>query len=201
MDVRFKLQLPTRRAERLRKLADEELMDLVSQRQTDAFAIILERHADAAFSLAYRILGSREGAEDVIQEAFLALWRHRGYDRSRGSVRTWVLSIVHHRAIDALRRRGTRLAQGVDADELLRNQPAAERTDETVALRERAAKVRSALDVLPEEQRRVVELAYFGGFTHAEIASLSELPIGTVKGRMRLALQKLRIELGEEAWG
>jgi len=181
-------------------MADEELMELVGQRDPDAFAIVLERHADAAYSLAYRIVGNNEAAEDVLQEAFLALWRFGNYDRSKGSVRTWILSIVHNRAIDTLRRKGARPTQAMDVDELLRNRPAEERTEETVAHRERAARLRSALDLLPEEQRRVVELAYFGGFTHAEIAALSELPIGTVKGRMRLALQKLRDELEEEVW-
>src|SRR5579875_109061 len=198
--MRFRLSLPTRKAERLRRMADEELMELVGQRDPDAFAIVLERHADAAYSLAYRIVGNNEAAEDVLQEAFLALWRFGNYDRSKGSVRTWILSIVHNRAIDTLRRKGARPTQAMDADELLRNRPAEERTEETVAHRERAARLRSALDLLPEEQRRVVELAYFGGFTHAEIAALSELPIGTVKGRMRLALQKLRDELEEEVW-
>jgi RNA polymerase sigma-70 factor (ECF subfamily) len=199
--MRFRLQLPTRKAERLRRLADEELMELVgSRRDTDAFGVVLERHADAAYSLAYRILGNQESAEDVLQEAFLALWRHGSYDHSKGSVRTWILSIVHHRAVDTLRRKGARPTHAVDADELLRNRPAKERTEETVASRESTARLRSALELLPEEQRQVVELAYFGGFTHAEIAALSDLPIGTVKGRMRLALKKLRDELEEEVW-
>src|SRR5579875_74895 len=198
--MRLRLPIPSGRHERLRRLADEELMDLVCEQDPDAFGVILERHADAAYSLAYRILGNSEAAEDVLQEAFLSLWRRGGYDRSKGSVRTWILSIVHNRAIDTLRRKGARPTQAMDVDELLRNRPAEERTEETVAHRERAARLRSALDLLPEEQRRVVELAYFGGFTHAEIAALSELPIGTVKGRMRLALQKLRDELEEEVW-
>src|ERR1700709_1093804 len=91
--------------ERLRKLADEELMELVAGNDAEAFEVVLERHEDAAFSLAYRICGKRSVAEDVAQEAFLALWRSGArYDRTRGSVRTWVLGIVHHRAIDALRR-------------------------------------------------------------------------------------------------
>ncbi len=92
-------------AQDLRDLADEDLMHLVRRGQATAFEVIYERHASAAFSLAYRIVGTRNGAEDVSQEAFLALWRSGArYDSSRGSVRTWVLGIVHHRAIDQLRR-------------------------------------------------------------------------------------------------
>src|ERR1700676_469276 len=87
--------------ERLRRLADEELMELVAVNDADAFEVVLERHADAAFALAYRMCGRRSVAEEVTQECFLALWRSGSrYDRTRGSVRTWALSIVHNRAID-----------------------------------------------------------------------------------------------------
>src|SRR5580704_18753347 len=90
-------------------LADEELMQLVYRGRAAAFEVVYDRHADAAFSLAYRMCGQRALAEDVVQEAFLSLWRSQAhYDRQRGSVRTWVLGIVHNRAIDALRRRGVR---------------------------------------------------------------------------------------------
>src|SRR5438128_12448496 len=90
----------------LRRLADEDLMELVRRGRANAFEVIYERHADAAFSLAYRMCGARGAAEDVTQEAFLALWRSGArYDRMRGSVRSWVLGIVHNRAIDSLRRR------------------------------------------------------------------------------------------------
>src|ERR1700712_2499582 len=93
--------------EKLRKLADEELMELVAGNDAEAFEVVLERHEDAAFSLAYRICGKRSVAEDVAQEAFLALWRSGArYDRTRGSVRTWALGIVHNRAVDSLRRTG-----------------------------------------------------------------------------------------------
>jgi len=175
-------------------------MDLVCEQDPDAFGVILERHADAAYSLAYRILGNSEAAEDVLQEAFLSLWRRGGYDRSKGSVRTWILSIVHHRAVDTLRRGAARPTFTFDAEEVLRNQPAAERPFELVAHKESSRRLRSALEVLPPQQRKVIELAYFGGFTHAEIAAMTQEPIGTVKGRMRLGLQKLREELKEEVW-
>jgi RNA polymerase sigma-70 factor (ECF subfamily) len=182
--------------ERLRRLADEELMQLVAASDADAFEVVLERHADAAFSLAYRICGRRSVAEDVAQESFLALWRSRSrYDRARGSVRTWTLGIVHNRAVDVLRRSGVhdrRQAPGEGIEESLE---APERTDAQAVGKAASDQIRVALSELPAEQRRVIELAYFGGFTHTEIASMLGTPIGTVKGRMRLGLQKLRGQL------
>ena len=184
--------------ERLRGLADEELMPLVAASDAEAFEVILERHADAAFSLAYRMCGRRTVAEDVVQEAFLALWRSGSrYDRTRGSVRTWALGIVHNRAVDALRRSGVRARRQAGAEGVEDTLEAPGRTDELALDNAAAEDIRTALGTLPADQRRVIELAYFGGFTHTEIASMLDAPIGTVKGRMRLGLQKLRAEL----WG
>jgi RNA polymerase sigma-70 factor (ECF subfamily) len=177
-------------------LADEDLMQLVRQGDAAAFEVVYERHATAAFSLAYRMTGTRNVAEDVVQEAFLSLWRSGArYDRTRGSVRTWVLGIVHNRAIDALRRsmvHDRRRASDEGIEERLESR---ERTDVEAARRDEAREVRTALASLPPEQSRVIELAYFGGFSHTEIASMLDTPIGTVKGRMRLGLQKMRGEL------
>jgi len=179
-------------------LADEDLMQLMRQGDAQAFEVIYERHANAAFSLAYRMTGRRGAAEDVVQEAFLSLWRSGArYDRTRGSVRTWVLGMVHNRAIDSLRRNlrhDTRRASDEGIEERFE---AKERTDLQAAHSEEAAEVRSALDTLPEEQSKAIALAYFGGFSHSEIATMLELPIGTVKGRIRLGLEKLRGELGQ----
>jgi RNA polymerase sigma-70 factor (ECF subfamily) len=181
---------------KLRKLADEELMELVCRNHAVAFEIVLERHLDAAFSLAYRMIGRRSLAEDVVQEALLSLWRTGArYDRSRGSVRNWVLGITHHRAVDALRRDGVRTGKNVSDDDLHERLEAPEHTDVEVIRRDEAQGVRAALEQLPAEQVRVIELAYFGGFTHTEIAAMLDLPIGTVKGRMRLGLEKLRSRL------
>jgi len=183
--------------EKLRRLADEELMQLVAGGDADAFEVILERHADAAFSLAYRMCGKRSVAEDVAQESFLALWRSGArYDRARGSVRTWTLGIVHNRAIDALRRSSVHERRRANDEGLEQELEAPERTDVQAMSNAASSEIRAALGELPSEQRRVIELAYFGGFTHTEIASMLDTPIGTVKGRMRLGLEKLRGTLG-----
>ena len=189
-----------RSAADLRVLADEELMQLVYAGQAAAFEVIYDRHADAAFSLAYRMCGQRALAEDVLQEAFLSLWRSGArYDRSRGSVRTWALGIVHNRAIDALRRRTTRDRGLTSEDGIEERLVAPERTDVEFARRDEAREVRHALQQLPHEQSRVIELAYFGGLTHVQIASMLNTPVGTVKGRMRLGLAKMRMALGDPA--
>jgi RNA polymerase sigma-70 factor, ECF subfamily len=180
----------------LRLLADEELIQLAEQGRADAFELIYERHASAAFSLAYRICGTRSRAEDATQEAFLSIWRGGGrYSRERGSVRTWVLGIVHHRAIDALRRNLVHDRRRASDEGMEERFEARELTDAEAARREEARTVRAALDELPAEQCQVIELAYFGGFTHSEIAETLQMPIGTVKGRMRLGLEKLRARL------
>src|SRR3954454_12362955 len=124
-------------AQDLRDLADEDLMHLVRRGQAPAFEVIYERHASAAYSLAYRIVGTRGGAEDVTQEAFLNLWRSGArYDRSRGSVRTWVLGIVHHRAIDALRRATVHDRRRSDDETAAERAEAPDRTDLEAARRE-----------------------------------------------------------------
>ncbi len=183
-------------AKELRDLADEDLMQLMRRGQAPAFEIVYERHASAAFSLAYRIVGTRNGAEDVSQEAFLNIWRSGArYDRGRGSVRTWVLGIVHHRAIDYLRRATVHDKRRASDEGMEERFEAHERTEVEVARRDEAETVRSAIGTLPAEQSQVIELAYFGGFTHTEIAEMLETPVGTVKGRMRLGLRKMRDQL------
>ena len=171
-------------------------MQLVRRGDTIAFEVVYERHATAAFSLAYRIVGTRNSAEDVVQEAFLSLWRSGArYDRRRGSVRTWVLGIVHNRAIDALRRGMVHDRRRASDEGIEERFESVDRTDVEVARREEAASIRSAMTTLPADQSHVIELAYFGGFTHTEIAEILGAPVGTVKGRMRLGLEKLRNQL------
>jgi RNA polymerase sigma-70 factor, ECF subfamily len=181
------------------QLADEELMVLVQSGDSEALEVLYDRHGSPAYSLAYRVMGERQAAEDATQEAFLSVWRtSASYDAARGSVRSWLLQIVRNRAIDALRRsavRGGRL--DYDDDGLLESQEAPEQTDAEASRRERATHVRGALKDLPRDQAQVLGLAYFAGFTHSEIAELLNMPLGTVKGRMRLGLQKVRSNLGE----
>jgi len=169
-------------------------MAFVADGDTRAFALLYERHARAAAALAMQMCSRRVIAEEVVQEAFLSFWRsRRHFDCLRGSVRTWVLGIVRNRAIDVLR-------QGVvydvadegdgDAAELLQ---ARELTEGEVGRREQARELLAAIDELPPEQSCVIALAYYGGYTHSEIATILDTPIGTVKGRMRLGLRKMAV--------
>jgi RNA polymerase sigma-70 factor (ECF subfamily) len=183
----------------LQRLADEDLMPLVERKDPAAFEIVYDRHGGAAFSLAYRIVGDRIAAEDVTQEAFLSLWRSGArYERARGSVRTWLLGIVRNRAIDLLRR-DVMPAPNLSFDEQIQEKREAREATDAEALRNEAARqVRGALDELPRDQMRVIELAYFGGLTHSQIADMLGMPLGTVKGRMRLGIEKIRARLAEE---
>jgi RNA polymerase sigma-70 factor, ECF subfamily len=182
----------------LRELADEDLMPLVHDGNARAFEVVFDRHADAAFSLAYRMCGRRGMAQDVVQEAFLSLWRSGArYDRSRGSVRSWILGVVRNRTIDLFRRDTVRASRDVSAEGMVERMPSTEDVAADAERRQEARGVRAALRELPAEQRQVIELAYFGGFSHSQIAEMLEVPAGTVKGRMRLGLTKLRVALGD----
>ena len=174
-------------------------MELVRTGDARAFEVVFDRHGGAAFSLAFRMCGSRAHAEDVVQEAFLSLWRSgAGYDRLRGSVRSWILGAVRNRAIDSFRRQQVKRSRDVHDERLAEQVASDELVDADVERSDEARRVRSALGELPPDQRRVIELAYFGGFSHTQIADILELPAGTVKGRMRLGLAKLRLSLGAE---
>jgi RNA polymerase sigma-70 factor, ECF subfamily len=183
----------------MQSLADEELMTLVDDKDPDAFEVFYDRHGGAAYSLAHRIVGDPGLAEDVTQEAFLSIWRSKArYDPLRGSVRGWALGIVRNRAIDTLRRAARPAPKlDLDHDALLDRQPAGEGTEVEAIRRETAGRVRRALGLLPREQSQVIELAYFGGFSHSEIAEMLGAPLGTIKGRMRLGLEKIRVTLAE----
>lgn len=187
------------RREKAERLADEELMPLVGRTDPEAFEVLYDRHGGAAYSLAYRIVGDRAAAEEVTQEAFISVWRSGArFDATRGSVRSWLLSVVRNRAIDFLRSKAGKAPKlDFDDESALEQRPAAERTEEEALRRETATEVRGAIGNLPGEQAKVIELAYFGGFSHSEIAEILSLPMGTVKGRMRLGLEKIRGELAE----
>src|SRR5215213_3655617 len=163
-------------------LADEDLISLVEVADAEAFATLYDRHSRAAYSLAYRMMGERQASEDLVQDAFLKVWRGASrYRADRGSVRTWILSIVHNRGIDQIRSQASRR----------RTQQKSEAFAETWKNSQRD-QVRQALNTLPPEQLKILELAYFSGYTHVEISDLLGLPLGTVKGRMRLGLKKIR---------
>jgi RNA polymerase sigma-70 factor, ECF subfamily len=189
----------TVRRERAERLADEELMPLIGEKDPEAFEVFYDRHGGVAYSLAYRIVGDRAAAEEVTQEAFISVWRSGArFDATRGSVRSWLLSVVRNRAIDFLRSKAGKAPKlDFDDEAVLEQRPAAEMTEEEALRRETASELRGALGKLPGEQSKVIELAYFGGFSHSEIAAILGLPMGTVKGRMRLGLEKIRGELAE----
>ncbi|MDX6602150.1 MAG: hypothetical protein QOF13_1352 [Solirubrobacterales bacterium] len=189
----------TIRREKAERLADEELMPLLGAKDPEAFEVFYDRHGGVAYSLAYRIVGERAAAEDVTQEAFISLWRSGArFDSTRGSVRSWMLSIVRNRAIDHLRSKAGKAPKlTFDDDSILEQRPADELTDAEAMRRETADEVRGAIGQLPGDQSKVIELAYFGGFSHSEIARMLGVPLGTVKGRMRLGLEKIRGELAE----
>jgi RNA polymerase sigma-70 factor (ECF subfamily) len=173
-------------------LADEDLISLVEAADAEAFATLYDRHSRAAFSLAYRMMGERQASEDLTQDAFLKVWRSAGsYRAERGSVRTWILSIVHNRGIDQIRSQASRrrTQERIEAS-APRSQPS-EAFAQTLRNSQRE-QVREALNTLPPEQLKILELAYFSGYTHVEISDLLRLPLGTVKGRMRLGLKKIR---------
>jgi RNA polymerase sigma-70 factor (ECF subfamily) len=173
-------------------LPDEALMTLVAHGDQDAFARLYRRHVRAAVALATQMCRRRVLAEEVVQEAFLSFWRsRRHFDRRKGSVRAWVLGIVRNRAIDVLRQSVAHEfadTRELGAENLLE---ARESTDGEVGHRERARELLAALDALPPEQSCVIALAYYGGYTHVEIAAMLDIPIGTLKGRMRLGLRKM----------
>lgn len=182
----------------LQSLADEDLMGRVQEGDARAFEVIYDRHVDVAFSLAYRMCGRRAAAEDVVQDALLSLWRSGArYDRTRGSVRSWVLGVVHNRAIDFFRRESVRAGKDVSDDEAMQRLASGDSTEREVQRRDDASQVRAALSELPPDQRQVIQLAYYGGFSHTEISSMLDLPAGTVKGRMRLGLTKLRVSIND----
>jgi RNA polymerase sigma-70 factor (ECF subfamily) len=187
------------RKERIRESAvttspdptDEFLMALIRDGDADALAALYDRHHRAAFALAYRILNDFGAAEDVVQESFLAVWRHAAsYQPQRGRPRNWLLTIVHHRALNQIRGRlaPNQLAElddGLSDDK----QPDVWQTAYDNIRRE---EVQRAIATLPEEQRSAIELAFFGGLSHSEIAERQALPLGTVKSRIRLAFRKLQ---------
>jgi RNA polymerase sigma-70 factor, ECF subfamily len=172
--------------------ADEDLISLVGQGDAEAFTTLYERHSHAAFSLAYRMMWERQASEDLAQDAFLKLWRSAtSYRPERGSVRTWILSIVHNRGIDQIRSQASRRRRQEEIEASAPRSQPSEAFAETWRNSQRE-QVREALGTLPPEQLKILELAYFSGYTHLQISELVDVPLGTIKGRMRLGLKKMR---------
>ena len=174
---------------RFARLADEELLELTAGVDPAAFRTVLERHEDAAFALAYRICGTRAVAEQVTQESLLLVWRAAArYDSTRGSVRAWTLRIVRNRAIDAMRSHSGRSELRTDDIALPLTGAYTTATHGSVE----GERLRTALLDMPDAQRQAIELAYFGGFTQLEIASILGQSLDAVRARMRCGMRELR---------
>jgi RNA polymerase sigma-70 factor (ECF subfamily) len=175
------------------RLADEELVVQIARGDERSFEVLYDRHGKVAWSLAFRLLGEREAAEDLVQEAFLAVWNGAaGYSQAKGSVRTWILSILHHRAVDRLRQTSASRRRQDALEQVAMIEPAAPDAAEVALASVEATEIRTALADVPGDQLEVLRLAYYGGYTHHEIAGMLSLPLGTVKSRMRLGLERVR---------
>ena len=184
----------------LAQASDIELMRSIALGEEAALERLYERYSRLAYSLAYRLLRDSLAAEDIVQEAFLAIWRKAGtYQAQNGSVYSWLQAIVHHRAIDRLRSAANREQSCTPLEPDVEQQTLSAEPDacDQVWRREQRSLVVAALAHIPPEQREVIDLAYFGGYTHVEIAEMLHIPLGTVKGRMRLGLQKMKLLLEE----
>jgi RNA polymerase sigma-70 factor (ECF subfamily) len=180
----------------IRQQEDSALIAAIAARQQGALDRLYDRYQTMVYHLAWKILRNRESAEEIVYEVFWQVWREADrYTSQRGSVGTWVGMLARSRAIDALRaQRSTLIAEDALEDHSLATDRA-EDPEEVSSLEQRAVLVRGALDSLPSDQRKALELAFFSGFTHTEIASQLDEPLGTVKTRIRAAMLKLRERL------
>ena len=176
----------------VREVTDEELLTAVADRDPDGVAVLFDRYGGIAFGMALKVLTDRGAAEDVVQEAFLSIWKQAAsYDTSRGSARTWLLTVVRNRAVDRLRSSRSRVSRDQPI-EGMENELGVPDVWAEVSVNLDRESIQSALAELQGEQRQVIELAYFSGLTHVEIADKLAVPLGTVKGRMRIGLRKMR---------
>jgi RNA polymerase sigma-70 factor, ECF subfamily len=186
-----KLPDPAPVPNRTTDVEDARLLERLRRNERDAVAAMYDAYGRIAYSLAYRVLGQVGDAEDIVQESFLSVWRQADrLDPSRGSVRSLLLTIVHRRSIDVLRRRAGRIERALDEA-----QPIASVAPDPIEFATRAEereRIQYALKELPPEQRSAIELTYFGGLTIAEMAERQQIPLGTAKSRLRLALERMR---------
>ncbi len=181
----------------LPEAGDRDLLRRVGERDEEAFRGLFRRYAPTALALARRVVRQPSLAEETVQETFLALWQNpEGYDQQRGSVKAWLMGMVHHRAVDTVRREEAhrRRVEGAPQLDVEAEDPAT-RVVEEIGLSEEREGVRHALDSLPAEQREVIELMYFGGLSQSKIAERLRLPLGTVKSRTLLGMRRLRSAL------
>jgi RNA polymerase sigma-70 factor, ECF subfamily len=177
---------------------DRELVQRLRRGDEDAFRGLFGRYAPAAKALALRVVRQSHLAEEIVQEAFMAVWRNPdGYDSERGSVRSWLMGMVHHRAVDLVRREEAyrRRAEDSIPEAMQEQADHAQDVVEMLGLPEERRIVRAALDELPEEQRDVLLLMYFGGLSQSQIAERSGIPLGTVKSRTLLGMRRMRAAL------
>jgi RNA polymerase sigma factor (sigma-70 family) len=182
-------------SEAARKPSDEQVLEAVGRGDDDALGVLYDRFGRLAYRLAFRILRDRALAEDAVQEAFLAVWRSAdAYKRERAKPSTWILTVVHRRAVDLVRREQIRRGEPLE----VAPEPSVGPVDEDAVLRDRRAAVQAALTELPGEQRQALELAYYGGLTQSELAERLGVPLGTVKSRMFAGLGRLRELLADD---
>ncbi|HVD25632.1 MAG TPA: sigma-70 family RNA polymerase sigma factor [Gaiellaceae bacterium] len=169
--------------------SDEEVLAAIAGGDDQGLAELYDRYGRLAYGLAYRVLHDQALAEDAVQDAFLAIWRSAdGYRRERAKPSTWILTLVHRRAVDLVRREDLRRAEQLDETP----EAAATSVPEEADLREKRTAVQAALRELPQDQRQALELAYYGGFTQSELAEQLGVPLGTIKSRMFAGLTRLR---------
>jgi RNA polymerase sigma-70 factor (ECF subfamily) len=179
-------------------LSDEALVALVARGDEDALTELYDRVSRIAYGLALRVLRDERHAEDAVQEAFLQVWRSAASFRAeRAKASTWILTLVHRRAVDLVRREERRQAEPLDGEDTAGAAP--EQTEEAAWLRFERERVQSALGQLPDVQREALELAYYGGFSQSELAERLGVPLGTIKSRMFAGLARLRELLDESA--
>ena len=186
------------RAVSVTALEDGELIRRLAAGDESALEVIYGRYGRPCYALARRILNDPQLAEDVVQQVFLALWQGTGYDPTRGAVSTWLLSVTHHKAVDSVRRESTRRRRLAEDQVMLEIVATGPGPDDEAWATLRAERTREALRTLPPEQREVLLIAYYGGYTQREIAEMTGVPLGTVKSRTLAALRKLREELGPD---
>jgi RNA polymerase sigma-70 factor (ECF subfamily) len=172
------------------ELDDVQLMMALGAEEPGALEDLYDRYGTFVFSLAYQLVGNRESAEEIVQESFLTVWRYAGrYQAGLSPVRPWLMRMVRQRSIDHLRGRAARPLLGAPLSD---DQPSPCDVWQDVSQGMLQEEVHAAVSCLPPEQRAAIELAYFSGCTHAEIAEQLDVPLGTVKGRLRLGLKKLQ---------